>query len=173
MRRLGFASRLAVVLGCSTAPSAAQMLAVSGQVSLFDGAVPDGVTVTLAVDLDRDGELNSFEQLRAQVESDGSYRLEYTPDPLDVDLEFALFVTELLGDYQARGFEALLDDGPLPIVVRFDREGYSTVIKRFSTLHDAPRFDISLEPLKDRKSTRLNSSHVKISYAVFCLKKKK
>src|SRR5437870_10009400 len=26
---------------------------------------------------------------------------------------------------------------------------------------------------KDRKSTRLNSSHVAISYAVFCLKKKK
>src|SRR5436309_10515639 len=29
------------------------------------------------------------------------------------------------------------------------------------------------ETLGDRKSTRLNSSHVKISYAVFCLKKKK
>src|SRR5260221_3597 len=28
-------------------------------------------------------------------------------------------------------------------------------------------------PLTDRKSTRLNSSHVRISYAVFCLKKKK
>src|SRR5690625_6957856 len=27
-------------------------------------------------------------------------------------------------------------------------------------------------PLADRKSTRLNSSHVAISYAVFCLKKK-
>src|SRR3989442_4460480 len=27
-------------------------------------------------------------------------------------------------------------------------------------------------PLPDRKSTRLNSSHVRISYAVFCLKKK-
>src|SRR6266540_2530901 len=26
---------------------------------------------------------------------------------------------------------------------------------------------------KDRKSTRLNSSHITISYAVFCLKKKK
>src|SRR5690606_39826022 len=26
--------------------------------------------------------------------------------------------------------------------------------------------------IRDRKSTRLNSSHVKISYAVFCLKKK-
>src|SRR5207253_5857231 len=28
-------------------------------------------------------------------------------------------------------------------------------------------------PRRDRKSTRLNSSHVAISYAVFCLKKKK
>src|SRR2546430_17682078 len=30
-----------------------------------------------------------------------------------------------------------------------------------------------LETLRDRKSTRLNSSHSQISYAVFCLKKKK
>src|SRR5690554_6953954 len=30
-----------------------------------------------------------------------------------------------------------------------------------------------LQGWKDRKSTRLNSSHVRISYAVFCLKKKK
>src|SRR5690554_7042723 len=30
----------------------------------------------------------------------------------------------------------------------------------------------SAKPLLDRKSTRLNSSHVRISYAVFCLKKK-
>src|SRR5438874_13726138 len=30
-----------------------------------------------------------------------------------------------------------------------------------------------VRPLQDRKSTRLNSSHVEISYAVFCLKKKK
>src|SRR5690625_5706213 len=30
-----------------------------------------------------------------------------------------------------------------------------------------------IKPLLDRKSTRLNSSHVAISYAVFCLKKKK
>src|SRR5438034_7265589 len=29
------------------------------------------------------------------------------------------------------------------------------------------------EPVEDRKSTRLNSSHTVISYAVFCLKKKK
>src|SRR5258708_25901394 len=31
----------------------------------------------------------------------------------------------------------------------------------------------ALTPLADRKSTRLNSSHQIISYAVFCLKKKK
>src|SRR5258707_8276218 len=30
-----------------------------------------------------------------------------------------------------------------------------------------------LRPGRDRKSTRLNSSHANISYAVFCLKKKK
>src|SRR5258708_26805172 len=32
---------------------------------------------------------------------------------------------------------------------------------------------VSMIPLQDRKSTRLNSSHQIISYAVFCLKKKK
>src|SRR5690242_21469678 len=31
---------------------------------------------------------------------------------------------------------------------------------------------LNLEVLLDRKSTRLNSSHMSISYAVFCLKKK-
>src|SRR2546426_4826397 len=33
--------------------------------------------------------------------------------------------------------------------------------------------DERVEPQVDRKSTRLNSSHLVISYAVFCLKKKK
>src|SRR3712207_8506524 len=32
---------------------------------------------------------------------------------------------------------------------------------------------VELAPCQDRKSTRLNSSHANISYAVFCLKKKK
>src|SRR5207253_10870640 len=34
------------------------------------------------------------------------------------------------------------------------------------------RIALKLLPSQDRKSTRLNSSHVAISYAVFCLKKK-
>src|SRR5699024_12428260 len=33
------------------------------------------------------------------------------------------------------------------------------------------RFGDQLDIIRDRKSTRLNSSHVSISYAVFCLKK--
>src|SRR3712207_8374882 len=39
---------------------------------------------------------------------------------------------------------------------------------------DDPAFHLlPLEEPPDRKSTRLNSSHANISYAVFCLKKKK
>src|SRR5690242_21100246 len=40
------------------------------------------------------------------------------------------------------------------------------VYEQFGSLH---LYDLST----DRKSTRLNSSHMSISYAVFCLKKKK
>src|SRR5438477_9633360 len=36
-----------------------------------------------------------------------------------------------------------------------------------------PGASSTTEPFSDRKSTRLNSSHMSISYAVFCLKKKK
>src|SRR5690554_7037450 len=46
---------------------------------------------------------------------------------------------------------------------------------RFNTFNDFFVSGVSISPClnsKDRKSTRLNSSHVRISYAVFCLKKK-
>src|SRR2546427_7387241 len=42
-----------------------------------------------------------------------------------------------------------------------------------SRSHQAPDDTSSDPPGRDRKSTRLNSSHSQISYAVFCLKKKK
>src|SRR5690554_7667223 len=38
---------------------------------------------------------------------------------------------------------------------------------------DLPKWQQQVRLRQDRKSTRLNSSHVRISYAVFCLKKKK
>src|SRR5262245_62458118 len=40
-------------------------------------------------------------------------------------------------------------------------------------VHGHPGNVIDRVMLRDRKSTRLNSSHLGISYAVFCLKKKK
>src|SRR3712207_7492326 len=43
------------------------------------------------------------------------------------------------------------------------------------TVHEGRRPDVDVvgPSVIDRKSTRLNSSHANISYAVFCLKKKK
>src|SRR5256885_5691716 len=48
-------------------------------------------------------------------------------------------------------------------------------IQRLHYLNPMTRSTLRLRPqyFEDRKSTRLNSSHLVISYAVFCLKKKK
>src|SRR5690349_23478349 len=55
---------------------------------------------------------------------------------------------------------------PIRLVIPWSAGGPSDILDR-----------VFAEPLAkvlgDRKSTRLNSSHVEISYAVFCLKKKK
>src|SRR5690606_41760073 len=56
-------------------------------------------------------------------------------------------------------------DQLLLVVVRHDERGRSEHLRHQRVHVGAQRLD--------RKSTRLNSSHVKISYAVFCLKKKK
>src|SRR5439155_22135463 len=47
------------------------------------------------------------------------------------------------------------------------------VVQAAGEKHRAVQADESFRVEADRKSTRLNSSHVAISYAVFCLKKKK
>src|SRR5438874_3826722 len=51
-----------------------------------------------------------------------------------------------------------------------DRESLERMVVDFVVDHSAPGADQAFD--QDRKSTRLNSSHVEISYAVFCLKKK-
>src|SRR5207253_8298118 len=45
--------------------------------------------------------------------------------------------------------------------------------RAFCEMNSAVRNGARSHRVSDRKSTRLNSSHVAISYAVFCLKKKK
>src|SRR5436309_9193969 len=59
-----------------------------------------------------------------------------------------------------------------PYTTLFRSCGNTFLVKSESTPVEG--LEIVDEPVKvsDRKSTRLNSSHVKISYAVFCLKKK-
>src|SRR3712207_8804880 len=66
-----------------------------------------------------------------------------------------------------------------PVLVAAPGAGLLDLRPRALQLHGGPRHDdcAALGPVRvdalDRKSTRLNSSHANISYAVFCLKKKK
>src|SRR5438128_5355076 len=58
---------------------------------------------------------------------------------------------------------------------RLQRSGEGTVLAEHDTLgrfHLVTGQGYRARPAPDRKSTRLNSSHGSISYAVFCLKKK-
>src|SRR5690625_2185366 len=78
----------------------------------------------------------------------------------DYYFNYDLEITPLLEDFE----QQLIKEGHLK-----DSTGiaYKELLKK---LESETFFSL---PLKDRKSTRLNSSHVAISYAVFCLKKKK
>src|SRR5947207_6935794 len=67
-----------------------------------------------------------------------------------------------------------LDDVP-PVRARLTSDGRDSVRHlrgRAEHAEGGVRCPLSGKP-RDRKSTRLNSSHTVISYAVFCLKKKK
>src|SRR5688500_19213279 len=56
--------------------------------------------------------------------------------------------------------------------VRFDGENPGESLQ-FWSLFAFAQYDQACRPAGDRKSTRLNSSHLVISYAVFCLKQNK
>src|SRR5258708_29881369 len=53
------------------------------------------------------------------------------------------------------------------------RSNLTVLLKFFSGHSRLPKYTLKSTVKLDRKSTRLNSSHQIISYAVFCLKKKK
>src|SRR2546429_6138638 len=56
---------------------------------------------------------------------------------------------------------------------RAAKAGATQIFDKISTPLDEVAAEVALQLIGDRKSTRLNSSHGYISYAVFCLKKKK
>src|SRR5690625_3932572 len=68
-------------------------------------------------------------------------------------------------------------EGSVACANRFIDEGVLAVLGPISTTHAIPAAealqDAGVIMISDRKSTRLNSSHVAISYTVFCLKEKK
>src|SRR5690625_3994472 len=68
---------------------------------------------------------------------------------------------------------ALLNNGIHLKGITFDMLLASYLLNPSENHHDIPAVGQRYGKKKDRKSTRLNSSHVAISYAVFCLKKKK
>src|SRR5690625_6597244 len=81
---------------------------------------------------------------------------------------------ELSGARASSVIRYLLDEFPLD-EKRFSLAGYGEtrpVKPNTSSENRQANRRVEIVILKDRKSTRLNSSHVAISYAVFCLKKK-
>src|SRR5690625_6327036 len=61
----------------------------------------------------------------------------------------------------------------LPISYATHQEEIDSLIRNLNENVPELMSKVTTITSKDRKSTRLNSSHVAISYAVFCLKKKK
>src|SRR3712207_7267723 len=78
-----------------------------------------------------------------------------------------LFRSELVRAVDVAGFERLVDRVPaVPQCLRRRQTAWP------GRGHDEGRHQLGVRQRRDRKSTRLNSSHANISYAVFCLKKK-
>src|SRR5690242_20898479 len=88
--------------------------------------------------------------------------------------------TALLTFYNDTATERVINNGPIRLIDRtgtstvyFDESGLASFVNP-DTFRDGKAVQVcSLRhQVLDRKSTRLNSSHMSISYAVFCLKKK-
>src|SRR5690606_11036703 len=85
---------------------------------------------------------------------------------------------EALSDPQGKPYEFYLTAGKHQLSIRADQEPVARSIRNLQLILDhLNKFTLDIikitgRDIEDRKSTRLNSSHVKISYAVFCLKKK-
>src|SRR5258707_1133254 len=112
-----------------------------------------------------------------------AHRLDRLMDEAGIDVLLATSkhnVQYLLGGHRAFFFESMDAMGLsryLPVLVypkgARQKSGYfGHRMEGFQKEND-PFWVSEITRLLDRKSTRLNSSHANISYAVFCLKKKK
>src|SRR5256885_6920156 len=75
--------------------------------------------------------------------------------------------------FRSSVLEIVLDGTDAPSIEAAMRAGIPAACRPGVNTITAANFGGKLGPHQDRKSTRLNSSHLVISYAVFCLKKKK
>src|SRR5690554_7681859 len=89
----------------------------------------------------------------------------------------SLFCFSFFNDTATTEIYTLSLHDALPICERASRPGGEAGRCRHGFIHQPVIGDHGAQKAPalglDRKSTRLNSSHVRISYAVFCLKKKK
>src|SRR5437588_1050338 len=133
----------------------------------------------LSLNVDRSWRRTAVARLGWEAKPDGVY-LDLCAGTLDLAAELARqngfrgrvigadFVVPMLArgrDKAARTVPVAADALQLPFsTARFDGAVVGFGVRNLADLDSG---------LRDRKSTRLNSSHTVISYAVFCLKKKK
>src|SRR5690625_2202307 len=138
------------------------------------------------IDWEQIEECEENEELGVEWSFDG-VELTFTPtndpnDPITDSIEYSLDNGATWQEYSAPVIAPItIEEIPIRRIATFencDDAIYEEVIGKecdFTvTIEEVPEgLSIVVSDYIDRKSTRLNSSHVAISYAVFCLKKKK
>src|SRR5687768_4921019 len=104
------------------------------------------------------------------------YHIAKTVKPIcdDLGIEF-IFKASYRKANRTRNdsFTGIGDEQALEIIMNIGKEFNIRTLTDVHESHEVPMVAEYVDVLQDRKSTRLNSSHGYISYAVFCLKKKK
>src|SRR5699024_11889673 len=113
---------------------------------------------------------------QTELVADKGYEILYFTDEVD---EFAI---RMLMEYEGKEFRSV-SSGDLGIdteeesqKAKEEEDEHHDMFAKMKELLSNKVSDVKVSKRlksQDRKSTRLNSSHVSISYAVFCLKKKK
>src|SRR5690349_23267326 len=112
--------------------------------------------------------MSSTMAITTKLELRQSHSLVMTPQ-----LQQAIKLLQLSNMELATFVEAELERNPLLERADTEEAGGAAPEPAAEPLTASAKEEADGEAARDRKSTRLNSSHVEISYAVFCLKKKK